>query len=319
MVKVVFLGPKGTYSHQAAGQQFPSANDELVPADSIMQCFDTLLRDESVGYAVIPLENSTNGQVVFTYDLLRDYMLKALHQPQGAVGTQFSVVAEQFVLIEHCLISPVPRTTEEILKEAPRKIYSHPQVWGQIDIYTKRLFDKLGYAVELCNTLSTSIAVEECIQDYKEKGELSLAVAGSRAATTYNAHIVEPRINNEPRNTTRFLVLQRKSESSNILPCTNPTPTETQVTLISFTVKYDAPGALVDILVIFKELDINICSISSRPFRNPQDEHHWQYIFFLEFQSKPAIRLEELFTSLIARCDLLANWGTFYRNNKYYS
>lgn len=78
-VKVLFLGPEGTYSHQAAIQQFSHLVDYNVvyeAVDSIPSCVDKLIEHdndiEDVDmYSVVPLENSTNGQVVFTYDILR--------------------------------------------------------------------------------------------------------------------------------------------------------------------------------------------------------------------------------------------------------
>ena len=104
-VRVAFLGPEGTYTHQAALQEFGSQPQaHFVSTNSIPQCFQQLENDHTIDYSVVPLENSTNGQVVFTYDLLRDRMMAGLNDSadNNRVIPTIEVVGEQYVSITHC-------------------------------------------------------------------------------------------------------------------------------------------------------------------------------------------------------------------------
>ncbi|KAG5421445.1 PHA2 [Candida metapsilosis] len=255
--KVAFLGPEGTYTHQAVLQQFGTDNVEISPQQSIGDCFQAI-NTRHVDFAVVPFENSTNGQVVFTYDLLRDWFLEEKKQ------CQFRIVGEQFVSIHHNLLS------NGSLKEI-ETIYSHPQVWTQVGGY----LSTLPKNITRIDVGSTSKAAELVSQDKSNK---SAAISSLMSSKLYNLPILKANIEDNVTNTTRFLIL-----GYNDPPAHDTSNQEVRkVTSVMFTLPNDDPGALCDVLVQFKENGINLTSISSRP-ANLQP---WQYVFFIETVGK---------------------------------
>jgi len=105
---VAFLGPSGSYTHQAA-LNWAKNQATLVPQVTIRDVFDAVLRG-SVTHGIVPIENSTNGSVTITFDLFRDLKHGNL-----------KVCGEQFVQVKHSLLANCQ------LQEIQR-IYSHPQV-----------------------------------------------------------------------------------------------------------------------------------------------------------------------------------------------
>ncbi|CAI5758399.1 unnamed protein product [Candida verbasci] len=253
-MKVAFLGPLGTYTHQAVTQQF--GDIELLPQTSIGDCFEKL-NAKYVDYAVVPFENSTNGQVVFTYDLLRDWLLRS--------NSSFKIVAEQFVSIQHNLLSNL-KSIDDI-----KTIYSHPQVWTQVKNFLKDL------SVVKIDVDSTSKAAEIVSKDTTHT---AAAISSYMSSKIYNLPILKKNIEDNSNNTTRFLVLGYDSleESGEV------------TSSIMLTLNHDDPGALCDILVKFKSKGINLTSINSRPSNIKQ----WQYVFFIEMMGDVSVIKNEL-------------------------
>jgi prephenate dehydratase len=109
MRKVAYLGPTGTYSHEAAINYAKTRDAALVPQVTIKDVFDAVLRG-SVTHGVVPIENSINGSVTMTFDLFRDLKHGNL-----------KVCGQEFVHVHHALLGGCR------LQEIER-IYSHPQV-----------------------------------------------------------------------------------------------------------------------------------------------------------------------------------------------
>ncbi|ODQ78927.1 hypothetical protein BABINDRAFT_64855 [Babjeviella inositovora NRRL Y-12698] len=294
-VKVAYLGPKGTYSHMAALQEFPDY--DLTPQPSIGDCFSAIDKGEVV-YSVVPFENSTNGQVIFTYDLLRSWYLPAAGLSPKA---RFEIIGEQYVNIHHCFLSNSTDLTQI------RRIYSHPQVWGQCTKFFQdnaTLFKTNG--VERIDASSTSEAAELVIKDSAAGTEGSAAICSSAASSLYGLPVLQKNIEDNRENTTRFLVLGKPKSKQGLL-----------VTSLCFTVNHSDAGALCTALSVLSDYGLNMTSITSRPsLLKP-----WQYIFFVEFYSKPqggadvlALALDEL----RARCLDCVVMGTFPRNNKHW-
>jgi prephenate dehydratase len=105
---VAYLGPNGSYTHQAA-INYSQSRAALVPQVTIKDVFDAVLSG-SVTHGIVPIENSTNGSVTMTFDLFRDLKHGNL-----------KVCGEEFVQVQHALLGNCP------LNEVER-IYSHPQV-----------------------------------------------------------------------------------------------------------------------------------------------------------------------------------------------
>lgn len=321
--RVIFLGPRGTYSHQAALQQFGTEADiEYIPTQSIPQCFEELERNKDMAYSVVPLENSTNGQVVFSYDLLRDIMLQEDTNKIGKrVIPDLKVVGEQYVSITHCLLTSASiESLDQLSQYRHIKIYSHPQVWGQVTNFINDLKAKCpDVKFETIDTSSTSGAVviakeEESKLLSDDRDTLYLAIASETAAHLNNVNIIQHAINDKLGNTTRFLVLQRQTDKQ--LPIHDESM---QVSLLTFTTEQDEPGSLVDVLNILKDHSVNMCSIHSRPYNDPKSPRKWQYVFFVEYTlDKTKTDVDIFYNQIAEKCLQWCLWGTFSRNERYY-
>ncbi|QHS75619.1 prephenate dehydratase PHA2 [Saccharomyces paradoxus] len=327
-LRVLFLGPKGTYSHQAALQQFQSSsNVEYLPAASIPQCFNQLENDTSIDYSVVPLENSTNGQVVFSYDLLRNRMINNALSSAAPAGTHrimpdIEVIAEQYVPITHCLISPIelPNGIQSLGKFEEVIIHSHPQVWGQVEGYLKSLAEKFPRVTfKRLDCSSTSESVNQCNSSLTTGCDniLHLAIASETAARLHKAYIIGHSINDKLGNTTRFLVLKRRENTCEGEAEDNELP---QVNLLTFTTRQDDPGSLVDVLNVLKIHSLNMCSINSRPFHLEENDRNWRYLFFIEYytdKNTPKDK-ERFYKDISEKSKKWCLWGTFPRNERYY-
>lgn len=227
------------------------------------------MQNESADYAVIPFENSTNGSVVQTLDLLAD---------RTGLNSNISVCGEHYLTVHHCLLRH--KTTRPLGREDYKsitKLYTHPQAWGQCESFLRKYFP----GVERQDVSSTSKAAEIVSKD--ESGE-SAAIASKLAGVHHGTEILDENIEDRADNTTRFLIL-RNSRSEHSVDVSryllNNAKKDTNAkrkTLISFMIEHSSPGALADALLIFKAYGLNLTSINSRPsLIRP-----WQYIFFVE-------------------------------------
>jgi chorismate mutase / prephenate dehydratase len=175
---IAYFGPEATFTHQAAIQKFGSSL-AYVAQKTIADVFTEVGKGRA-DYGVVPIENSTEGVVTHTLDMLVDSDLK--------------IVAQIILPIQQCLLSNSSR-------EQIKKIYSHPQGIAQCRAYLQRSF----HDAEIVETSSTTRAAELASQ---EKG--SAAIASSLAAERYKLRLVECDIQDNSINATRFLVLGRQ-------------------------------------------------------------------------------------------------------------
>ncbi|GFO68237.1 prephenate dehydratase [Geomonas limicola] len=178
-MRVAFLGPKATFSHLAAMQQF-GLSAELSPERSIPAVFEAVEKGEAY-YGVVPVENTTEGMVTHTLDMFMESELK--------------VDAEVLLEVSHFLLSRTGRF-EDI-----KKVYSHPQPLAQC---RKWLAENLPN-VPLVDVASTTLAAQIVAEDYN-----AAAIASEYAASIYNLKVVKARIEDQVNNFTRFLVIGRK-------------------------------------------------------------------------------------------------------------
>jgi prephenate dehydratase len=216
------LGPKGSYSEKAAKQWNDKA--ELRYYDDIFDTVDALLRKE-VDYSIVPVENSIEGSVTLTLDILMEQQLK--------------ISGEVIVQIEHCLLSKGKRS--EI-----KRIMSIPQALSQCRKYIKKNFNN----IEVHSTLSTSQAAKLA----QESREFA-AIASRESAKTYGLDILDENIQDANENFTRFIVIGR----------TTPKPTGNDKTSIIVYLEKNRPGALYEILGEFANRRIDLTKIESRP------------------------------------------------------
>ncbi|KAG9247091.1 Prephenate dehydratase-domain-containing protein [Calycina marina] len=282
---VSFLGPVSSYTHQATLQCFGKGTFEYQPATTIADVFEAVQSGEAEK-GVVPFENSTNGAVIPTLELLAD---------RNSLYPDLYVSAEAYLDVRHFLLGhkapPVSLTSSPVLsgistptpsypaplqpKSKPllslkhiKRLHTHPQAYGQCEIFLGAYLK----GVERREESSTSRSAEVVKADTSGK---SAAIASSLAAEVHGLDILAENIEDREDNTTRFFILQ-KGKPVNDLPQDADVQSKS---LVSFTVDHGTPGALADVLECFRNNRLNLTSINSRPTTTTR----FQYIFFVEF------------------------------------
>jgi chorismate mutase/prephenate dehydratase len=178
-LKIAYLGPAGTWTHQAALGKF-GHSVSLLPQPSFADVFDRVTR-RIADYGVVPIENSTEGAVTHTLDLFADSPLK--------------IYGQIMLPIENNLMARCPR--EEITT-----IYSHPQIIAQCRAWLGRSF----HGIQPIEKASSAAAAEIAA---KEPG--AAVMGGTLLAELYGLNILERSIQDIASNTTRFLVISHKT------------------------------------------------------------------------------------------------------------
>ncbi len=224
-LEVAFLGPEWTHSHLAARSLF-GHSASYVPLDSLEEVFDRLVKG-LVHVAIAPIENSLEGGVTRTMDLLYECEVR--------------VVRECYLEVAHYLAGKAPSLDEV------KRIYAHPQTLGQCRHWL--LHNLRQVALQECH--STSEAARLAQEDTS-----GAAICNLFAAHHYGLNVLASRIEDEPGNITRFFALARHL---------NP-PSGHDKTSILFAVP-DRPGALHQALEPFTQHGRNMTRIESRPSR----------------------------------------------------
>lgn len=178
-ITVSFLGPRTTFSHEAAARHFGSAV-QLEPERTIADVFESVERGRA-HYGVVPIENSQEGAVSPTLDRLMD------------TGAQ--ICAEIYLPVEQNLLGKGPLASV-------RKIYSHPQCFGQC----RRWLAEHLPAAECVEVSSTARAAELASGE-----DGAAAIAGGMAGEEYGLPVLAHAIQDAATNVTRFFVLGKKS------------------------------------------------------------------------------------------------------------
>ena len=224
-VQATFLGPGGTFADEAARRFFSQANVDLHPSASVPEVFRSVESGE-FAYGVVPVENSSEGSINVTLDLLMESTLK--------------IYGEIELQVRHNLIVK-PGTQLKNLKV----ILSHPQGLSQCRLYLEEHFPQ----AELRETSSTAKAVE-LLAEVPDAGAIGMELA----AELYGMSVVARGIQDNPRNFTRFLVLSANEHAK----------TERNKTSLVYSLEHK-PGALYRALGVFAKSKINITKIESRP------------------------------------------------------
>jgi prephenate dehydratase len=274
---VAYLGPEASFSHQAALAVFPAANLHALPSfNSIFAALQSPSAETPPDYAILPIENSTNGSVVQVLDLL---VSCATEYPD------LEVCAEHYLAVHHFLF------TSNYVPDAPgdfqdlpsgkkdlssiETLYTHPQVWGQC---ARFLAAHLPRATERLDVSSTSQAARLVAND---PSSTSAAICSSLAGELNSLHCLAENIEDEPdKNTTRFFVLRNRTR-----PVPTPSAVEEEVNvkaLLLFTIPHTTPGSLSSALRVFAEHKFNLTRIDTRPSR----QQPWHYVFFVECEEQ---------------------------------
>jgi chorismate mutase/prephenate dehydratase len=223
---VAYLGPEGTFTHAAARDQF-GGGPLLAPVDSIPQVFAEV-EHHRADFGVVPVENSTEGAVTSTLDLLVDSPLQ--------------ITAEVLLDVRQCLVGRAPDLA------AVRRVLSHPQGLAQC---RRWLATHLPTAA-LEETASTGRAAEIAAGD-----PTVAAIASRMAAERYELPILVADVHDAPANVTRFFVLGPRDASA---------PSGDDKTSVLCTVK-DEVGVLAKLLQPLAREGVSLHKIESRPLR----------------------------------------------------
>ncbi|MGI2336321.1 MAG: prephenate dehydratase [Dehalogenimonas sp.] len=261
---VAFQGEPGAYSEQAAFQYFGSRA-------SVKACesLETVFKEVEGGgtqFGIIPMENSIEGSISRSYDLMLESSLM--------------VSGELHLRVNHCLIGNPGATLDSI-----RRIYSHPQALGQCGNFLRQL------NFELIPTYDTAGSVKLIKEQQIADGA---AIASERASAIYGMKILARDIQDNPNNFTRFFAIGRKDAP----------PSGDDKTSVVFAVKH-RPGALYEFLRVLAEHKINLTKIESRPTRKKAWDYNF-YLDFeghrqdANFQTAlPALEDQVLFIKIL--------------------
>ncbi len=233
---VAFLGPEGTFTQEAALKHFGHSARTL-PLGSIDQIFREV-EGGGTQFGVVPIENSTEGVVTHTLDMFMHSALK--------------ICGEVELRVHHHLLGKGPDA------QGARRVLSHQQSLAQC----RKWLDLNLPAVERVGVASNAEAARMASQD-----TAAVAIAGESAARIYALRVLSENIEDDPGNTTRFLVIGKLE--------TAPSGQDKTSLLVSGRNK---PGALHGLLAPFARHGINMTRIESRPTRQTA----WEYVFFVD-------------------------------------
>ena len=231
--RAAYLGPKGTFCEQAAKKYFSSLKVSYLPVTSIAEVFRIVEKMKAL-YGVVPVENSLEGSVNETLDLLLE--------------SDLMVYGEVELKVEHCLIVK-PNTKLEDLK----LVLSKSQAIAQCRRFLENKLPK----VEIKEVNSTAKAVEML-----KNMEDAAAIGTENAAENCGMMILVKGIEDDVNNFTRFFILAQEDSQS----------TGRDKTSIIFSAK-NIPGSLYNILGAFATREINLTKVESRPVRGKPWEY----------------------------------------------
>lgn len=237
--RIGYLGPAGTYTEQAALLYAPDA--ELRPYPTISAVGTAVVADE-LDSGVVPIENSLEGSVTFTLDLL-------------IAQSGLSIRNEVVIPIDHYLVSP-----HGVSADSVEVIYSHPQALAQCQAYLGANFPTVPREA----SLSTVAAVI----DMQTSRAPAAAICPQRATEIYDVQILAQSIQDNSTNQTRFVALAHDDHP----------PTGHDRTSISFAFVVDRPGNLYHAIGEFAERNINLVKIESRPTK----QELGRYVFLID-------------------------------------
>ena len=233
---VAFLGPRGTFSEEAAIKHFGGSTGK-VAAGSIDEVFRKVEAGSS-GYGVVPVENSTEGAVGRTLDLL--------------LATPLRICGEIMLPVHQCLLAQ--------RNAAVARIYSHAQSLAQCHNWLEQNFPGVERLPVVSNAEAARLAS-------REGG--TAAIASGTAAELYGLDVLAANIEDDPNNTTRFLVIGSH----------DPAPSGRDKTSIVMSAA-NRPGAVHALLSPLAQHGVSMTRLESRPSRTGL----WEYVFFVDLE-----------------------------------
>ena len=237
-LKIAYLGPEGTYTQSAALKHF-GHSVSTSPCTAIDEVFREV-ESGAANYGVVPVENSTEGMVNQTMDMF--------------VGSSLIICGEVQLRIHHHLLSRL-NDVRNI-----KKIYSHQQSFAQCREWLNANMVGIEQIAVKSNAEAARLASAQ---------NEAAAIAGETAAELYHLQSLAQNIEDDPENTTRFLVIGKQS--------TEPTGKDKTSILLS---AQNRPGALYSLLEPFRRFGVSMTRIESRPSK----QGVWDYVFYVDIE-----------------------------------
>lgn len=283
-VRVAFLGPAGTNTHEALRA---TADGPVEPvATATVRDAVLAVQRRTAERAVVPIENSLEGGVAATLDAL------------AAEAPDVRIVSETVQPIHHHLIAAAP-----VELEAVRRVLSHPHALGQCQRFLR---ERLPEA-EPAAASSTAEAVRAVVAGAAEPGQAhpaaaSAAIGSPLAAELYGGVVIAERIEDRDDNVTRFVWLAHAADAP------DPPRGRAKTSIVFWGFNDDAPGSLVSVLRELSDREINLTKIESRP-RRVRLGH---YMFFADLDASVAEpRVEEALAALERRVETVRVLGCY--------
>jgi prephenate dehydratase len=287
--RVAYLGPEGTFSEEAL---LCSVAPDSVQPVSQASIYDTVIAlcEGEVEWAIVPIENSLDGSISITLDLLADE------------ADTVQIVGETLLNVRHSLIAGQPVGLSEI-----HTVLTHPQVPGQCAQFLR---GELPHA-RVLPASSTAEAVREVVED-PQPGRAAL---GTRlAGELYGGTVVRENVQDRDDNETRFVWLGRSAGETSTVPLLGGGDGEGKrrrwkTSLVFWWAGADSPGWLVRCLDEFARREINLTKIESRPRR----ERLGHYMFFVDLDGglSDGVAMREALVQVREMCEEVRVLGSY--------
>ncbi|MBL8890098.1 MAG: prephenate dehydratase [Planctomycetaceae bacterium] len=270
-LRIGFLGPVGSYSHYAAVKHFGSSVD-YENLRAVEGVFTEVARGH-VDYGLVPIESSSGGGVAETMDAFAEFQ------------QQLNIYAEVQLELRRCLLTNVtPNKIQRIYSTA--EAFAHCRKWLALQFPT----------ADLVVMESSATAAQRAKDETDTLGNVA-AIGNELAGETYGLHALFQDIQDQSNHTTRFLVLSKQKTE----------PSGDDKTSLMF-VTADRPGALVDVLAVFKRAGVNLTHIDKRP----SGRVNWEYKFFVDAAGHSADpKFAEIVGEARAHCKELTVLGSY--------
>ena len=242
MLNVAIQGFTGSY-HAIAAEKIFGSNHHLVMCDSFVNLFKKLESGEA-NCAIMAIENTIAGTILFNYSLLRN--------------SRYKIFGETFLRIEHCLLALKGQTIDDIAE-----VRSHPMALMQcVNFFSDKP------QIKLVEDIDTAY-VAEVISKKQSKG--IAAIAGEGAAAKFDLQILKKGIEDSERNFTRFLIIAPENFDLGKYQSTDEIPNKAT---ICFSLPHQI-GGLSKVMNIFVENQLNVTAFQSTPYVG----NAWEYFF----------------------------------------
>lgn len=278
-----YLGPQGTFSEEAL---LDSALPDAVEPVACATIYDTVmaLRRGELEWAIVPIENSLEGSVSVTLDLL------------AGEARDVRIVGEALLRVRHSLIA-----AEELELAQVRTVLTHPQVPGQC---TRFLRSELAHA-QVLPASSTAEAVRIVCS---APGSGQAALGTLLAARIYGGTVLREGVQDREDNETRFVWLARADDDAREPPLRDREDAPWRTSLLFWGAGAERPGWLLRCLEEFAQREINLTRIESRPLR----EGLGSYMFFVDLGGSAAESgISEALEALRSRCEEVRVLGSY--------